>query len=316
MVSEVLLNLVALIAAIFFSGISLLKGKERFVVPYALILPISIYLFLTYGTAMPALVMVLSVISTKFLYSRLFFFFGMVILVISVILEILQVSQGMWRIFDLSIGIGISLALITDKQSLHYVNLNDQSKGTDRGRELRRDMIQILAGLVLLVILYYIGQNNSRVAISLVVIMLYMFGNYYSLFPDTRIGKTLAYFERPTTPLGMGAIWFAAGMMIAFGIVQSLPILVLIVFVTTIGDPLATLFGSTIKSPKLLYNRKKSLAGFMGMFVFSAIFGYALMGFMGVGLSFISAIVESLSLHPLDDNFALPVVIGAISLLI
>ena len=316
MLSLVLLNMVALVAAIFFAGISLLKGKDRFVVPYASILPISIYLFLAYGTTMPALVMVLSIISTKFLYSRLFFLFGIFILVISIVMEILQVSQEIWRIYDLSIGIGISLALITDKQSLNYVKLNDQSKGANRGKELKRDVIQILAGLVLLVILYSIGQNNSRVAISIVVILLYMIGNYYSLFPDTRIGKTLAYFERPTTPLGMGAIWFAAGMMIAFGIVHSLPILVFIVFVTTIGDPLATLFGSTIKSPKLPYNRKKSLAGFMGMFVSSAIFGYALMGFLGVGLSFISAIVESLSLHPLDDNFALPAVIGVISLFV
>lgn len=313
MLSPDILNIAAIAIAGAFAAVTLQRDVQRFALSFAVCVPIGSFLYFAYGTTMPLLVMVLSIISAKYLYSRIFFFFAPFILAIGAILIYFGVGTIMWAVFDVSIGIGTALALLSDKQSMKHVSANNVSKGVSRKKEVSRDMVQIAGGITILALLFTMGQTDFRIALSLSVIPLYMFGNYYSLFPDSRIGRTLSFFERPMTPLGLGAIWFAAGIMIAIGLVDSSRMLAIIVFVTTIGDPLATIFGSLIKSPKLPYNRKKSVAGFMGIFIFSGIFGYFLIGYAGVGVALVSAFVESISIHPLDDNFILPVILGAIS---
>ena len=313
MLPVTILNIVAIVAASIFAGITVWRNPDRFALSYVIIIPISMLLYYLYGTSMPLLVMVLSTISAKYLYSRVFFFFAPIIFAIGTALMYLAVSPPYWSIYDLSIGLGTAIALFTDKQSMQHVMANNNSKGISKTREIRRDFLQIAGGILILAVLFASGQKNFVIGLSLAVIPLYMFGNYFSLLPNSRIGKTLSSFERPTTPLGLGAIWFAAGIMIAIGVVNSVSILAIIVFVTTIGDPLATISGTMIHSPKLPYNRKKSVAGFLGIFIFSGIFGFILLGYTGLFLALVSAILESISVHPLDDNFIIPVILSAIS---
>jgi dolichol kinase len=160
------------------------------------------------------------------------------------------------------------------------------------------------------------GEGHGRIAITMAVFPFYIIGNYYALFPASTIAKTLFSLERQSSPLGMGAIWFAAGMLIAMGIVDSTHVLAVIIFATTIGDPMATLFGIKIRSPRIPYNRRKSVSGFMAIFVFSGIFGYFMIGFAGLGIGIISAVVESMAYYPFDDNFILPVILGAVGSII
>ncbi len=310
------MNTVAVTFSVAAAAITLWSDWKRFAPSFVAVVPFSIYLFHQYGTAMPFLVMVLAIISAKYLYSRSFFFFAPFIFAISTALLYLSVSSAYWAMYDFSIGIGTAFALFTDRQSLQHISANDNSKGVNKSKEIRRDFVQIAGGVLILLILYLWGEHNFIVMLSLAIIPLYMFGNYFSLLPESRIGKTLSAFERPTTPLGLGAIWFAAGILIAIGIVNSIAILSIIVFVTTIGDPAATIMGSTVHSPKMPYNRKKSVAGFLGIFLVSGIFGFFILGFAGLGLGLVSAFVESMSFHPLDDNFILPVILGAVSFII
>lgn len=311
-----LLNIVAVVASALVAAITLWKDAERFAISYAITVPISVLLFYLFNTTMPLLVIVLSIVSAKYLYTRTFFFFAPVIFAIGTALVYLSVAPEYWSFYALSIGIGTAVALFTDKQSMERVAANNHSKGVSKSKEIRRDILQMAGGALILAVLYTSGYENFVILLSMAVIPLYMFGNYFSLLPDSRIGRTLSSFERPTTPLGLGAIWFAAGIMIAIGAVNSIDILAIIVFVTTIGDPVATIFGSTIHSPKLPYNKKKSIAGFLGIFLFSGIFGYILIGYTGLGLALVSAFVESVSIHPLDDNFILPVILAAASYLV
>lgn len=308
-----ILNIIALSAAVLLAGFTLFRDAQRFAMSYAVIIPFSAFFYFTFGTTMPGLVMVISIISAKYLYSRIFFYFAPLLLVIGGSLILLRVTMPMWAVFDLSIGIGTSTGLLSDKQSMKHIRANDNSKGTSQKKEVHRDLIQMSGGIIILALLYGMGQTDFRITLSLVVVPLYLFGNYYSMFPHSKIGRTLTFFERPTTPLGLGAIWFAAGILIAIGVVNSTQLLAIIVFVTSIGDPLATICGSLIKSPKLPYNSRKSIAGFLGIFLFSGIFGYFVIGYTGVAIALLSAFVESLSFHPLDDNFILPVILGAIS---
>lgn len=309
-------NSTAIILSVLLVVFSLKRDFQRFVVSYAVILPVGVFFLLEFNTFMPFLVIILSVISAKYLYSRLFFIFSALLLALSAILIYTGVGNILWIVFDISLGIGTAVALVTDKQSITNVSFNNNSKGVSRKKEVSRDLVQIAAGMVILALLFSIGQIDFRIVISLAVMPLYIFGNYYSLFPDTRIGRTLLFFERPMTPLGLGSIWFAAGILIAIGLVQSLAMLAVIVFVATIGDPIATIFGSLLHSPKLPYNRKKSVAGFLGIFIFTGVFAYFLIGDIGIGIALISAFLESISIHPLDDNFILPVILGAISYVI
>lgn len=308
-----ILNLLALAITLFLIAFTAIRDSRRFSVSYIIVSIFGLAFYLLFLTTMPFLVMVLSTISVKYLYSKIFYYFTPVLFVIGIALILLRVDLLTWGIFDLSIGIGTSISLLTDKQSWGHIAANNKSKGSDVSKEVNRDFIQVGAGIVILILLFTMGQKEFRMTLSMAIFPLYIIGNYYSLAPETKMGKTLNSFERPMTPLGLGAIWFAAGILIALGIVNSISILAIIIFVTTIGDSLATIFGSLLKSPKLPYNRKKSIAGFLAIFLFSGIFGFVLIGTYGVVIALLSAVLESLSLHPLDDNFVLPVVLGVIS---
>ena len=311
-----ILNLLALAVSLLLISITMIRDSSRFFVSYAVVAFFGVIFYLMFSTSMPFLVMVLSVISVKYLYSRIFFYFTPVLFVIGIGLIVMKADLLIWGVFDLSVGIGTAVSLLTDKQSREHIAANDKSKGANVEKELNRDLVQVCAGIVILILLFTMSQKEFKITLSMAIFPLYMIGNYYSMAPETRLGKTLNSFERPMTPLGLGAIWFAAGILIALGIVNSIAILAIIILVTTIGDSLATIFGSLVKSPKLPYNRKKSVAGFLAIFLFSGFFGFYLIGLEGVGIALLSAVLESLSLHPLDDNFILPVVIGALSFVV
>lgn len=307
------MNNVAIIFTALVVALTIWKNWRRFAASYLVIIPFSIFFYLSYGTAMPVLVMVLAIVSAKYLYSKTFFFFAPIIFAVGTALLFLSVQSSFWAFYDFSLGIGTAVALFTDKESMERITANDNSKGVNKSKEIRRDLVQIAGGLLILIILYTSGKVDFLILLSLAVIPLYMFGNYFSLLPESRIGRTLSSFERPTTPLGLGAIWFAAGILIAIGISGSIITLAIVVFVTTIGDSVATITGTTIHSPKMPYNKKKSIAGFLGIFAVSAAFSYFLIGLPGIGLGLVAAFIESISFHPLDDNFILPVILGAVS---
>ncbi|MCL4307172.1 MAG: hypothetical protein M1302_02720 [Candidatus Thermoplasmatota archaeon] len=311
-----MLELVALISAISLSLFTLLKWPKRFWMSYLVGLAFSAPVFLLFHTFMPAIVFVIAVISARVLYTRRFFFIMPLLLIIGGILYALRVQAVDWELFDIAVGLGTAVSLLTDRKSLHYAADNDRSKGSDKHREITRDLVQIGAGIVMILLVLIMGEGHGRIAITMAVFPFYIIGNYYALFPASTIAKTLFSLERQSSPLGMGAIWFAAGMLIAMGIVDSTHVLAVIIFATTIGDPMATLFGIKIRSPRIPYNRRKSVSGFMAIFVFSGVFGYFMIGFAGLGIGIISAVVESMAYYPFDDNFILPVILGAIGSII
>ncbi|MEM0156962.1 MAG: hypothetical protein QXN26_02720 [Thermoplasmataceae archaeon] len=307
-----LLELVALISAISIALFTLLKWPGKFWIAYLVGLAFSTAVFLLFNNFMPAIVFVIAVISARMLYTRRFFLVMPLLLIIGVTLYAMRVQTIDWELFDIAVGLGTAASLLSDRESLHYAAENDRSKGNDKRREITRDIVQIGAGIAMILLVLIMGEKHGRIAITMAVFPFYIIGNYYALFPVGSIAKTLFSLERESSPLGMGAIWFAAGILIAMGIVHSTPILAVIIFVTTIGDPMATLFGIKIHSPRIPYNRRKSVAGFMAIFLFSGIFGYFMIGFAGLGIAFVSAVVESMAYYPFDDNFILPVVLGAI----
>ena len=100
------------------------------------------------------------------------------------------------------------------------------------------------------------------------------------------------------------------------GVVDSGKIFSIIIFGSTIGDPLATIVGSGIHSFPLPFNRRKSVAGFLAMLLPTCIVGYILAGYVGLAVAVTGTFAESISIHTLDDNFTVPASMGIISRLI
>jgi dolichol kinase len=70
------------------------------------------------------------------------------------------------------------------------------------------------------------------------------------------------------------------------------------------GDSAATIFGILGTHP-LPYNRRKTMEGSLAFFIFS-LTAFLFVGWMGIALAAITAIVESLA-TPVDDNLLIPV---------
>ncbi|MEM3676315.1 MAG: hypothetical protein QXV22_04580 [Thermoplasmataceae archaeon] len=302
-----------IIPAIFIAilvGITLVTDFRKFYIAYAICAPFSIASYFLTGNILASVVLILSIVSAKFLYSTRFNIFAGLLFAIVISILVLGLEGIYWITFDLFMGIGTAIGLLTDRSGLSYSKMNDSSKGKSLKIEISRDLVQIGGGIIILVAILEMSLTLSRIVITMLVIPLYVIGNYYAINSSNTIGRTLFYFERPMTPLGLGAIWFSAGLLIAAGTVTTTAMLATVVFISTIGDPLATIVGSNIKSPRLPYNKRKSIAGFSAILISSALFAYFMVGAYGISLGVLSAVLESLSLHPIDDNFLVPTVLS------
>jgi|ACXJ01.1.fsa_nt_gi Cytidylyltransferase family. len=311
-----LANLAALVAGAAISVVLLATDHKSSTLPVLISLPVSGILYLITLSFLPYLVTVLSLASAKYLYSRRFFLVSPWLLAIGIIMYSMNASQMLWRSFDIAIGYGTAVALFTDATALKMIMKNEESRGSNRHIEVIRDLLHMGAGAILVALALGYGEGHLRIALTIAVFPFYYAGNYFSLYPGSRLGRAVHSLERPSTALGIGAIWFAAGTLIALGLVNSTPALGVVLFATTIGDPLATLFGTRFNSPRLPFNRKKSMAGFSAILISSSSFSYLLLGIAGIFLGVVAALAESFSYYPLDDNFAIPVILGtAVSLI-
>ena len=296
--------------------ITVLVDISKFMYSYLLIIPPAVLLYLVTGTLFYALVLILSVIVSKYLYSVRFFYYAAALILISIMLFVFRISGSDWMYFDFCLGYGGLVAFLGDKGSLVNIRSNDHSKGKIRQIEMRRDYVQIAGGLIIFTILYYGTFFYLRMFITWAVLIFLIIGNYYSRKSNTKIGSLISYFERPSVPIGLGAIWFGIGILFSLGLVDSGKIFALIIFASTVGDPLATIVGSNIHSPKLFFNHRKSWAGFAAMLLPTCLLGYFLAGFPGLLIGVTGTVAESLSFHTIDDNFSVPATMGIITRII
>lgn len=122
-----------------------------------------------------------------------------------------------------------------------------------------------------------------------------------------KAARFLTSLERENTKLGVGASWFAIGILALVTVVHDLNFIILVVIAVTFGDSIATIAGSKLKGPKLFFNKKKSYSGFFSMFAVTAVAGFYLMGIYGILYAVVAVFAEALSTFPIDDNFSIPV---------
>lgn len=251
---------------------------------------------------------VFGLIASSLLYERLFYlaFAGIMALFFINIAGLgFPVS---WDAFDFAISISIIISFLFNGRLKQINRNNENAKGGSKKNEIVRDVVQIGGGIVMLFIFFKSGINTAQVLITFIAMVLFALGNYLSVNRKSILARAIWFFERGGTDLGIGAIWFATGVLLAFALVHSFAILAEIFFVLIIGDSVATIAGSSIKSPKLPYNRKKSITGFTAIFLSSALFGFIVLGFTGIAMALIGAFAESISQYPFDDNLVIPLI--------
>jgi dolichol kinase len=253
---------------------------------------------------------ILALICVTLLYEKNFYFAfsGIMILFLFNLTGIGFIAS--WYGFDFTLSIAIILSFFFNERLRHINRMNEDAKGGNKRNEIVRDLIQIAGGIGMIYIFYHFGTYGSEIIITFIALVLFALGNYLEVNRKSILARAIWFFERGGTELGIGAIWFATGVMMGFALVHSFSVLAEIFFVLIIGDTLATIVGSSVHSPKLPYNRRKSLAGFMAIFIGSAIFGFFILGYEGIAMALIGAFAESISQYPFDDNLVIPLLMA------
>ncbi len=187
-----------------------------------------------------------------------------------------------------------------------------KEKTGDKHLEIRRDVIQIIFGIALISAFYLLNTMLADVILLFVIILGVFVVNVSKDGRLKSLSKTMYYFERRNTALGLGALWLALGALIAVSFLAT-PYVIVIFGAIFIGDSAATIVGVSYKSARLPHNSGKSVAGSLVYFLTTFIIGYIVIGPLAIPIAFIAALVESLP-WKLDDNFAVSIVLVAIIL--
>ncbi len=277
-------------------------------------IPVLILLYYFSHTFFVFPIYIFSMMLGTYLYT-VFFYFPFIVDFILIVAALVDDFIPIRFIFA-SIGIAILISMFLDKNMKKYEIMNNESKGKDKKVETSRDYFQIASGIVTLLVFVIFGIHG-RMVVLLSVLIIYLMGNIFYLHNSSRLAVLVYSMERDNTKLGLGSVYLAAGFLLVLAFVRSLPVIYITIFILMIGDSLATIIGMNVHSPKLFYNHKKSIAGFLAMLIPSIIFGafdltFILAFIYGLGGTF----AESISNKIADDNITIPIAIVIIHFLV
>ncbi|MHB1493045.1 MAG: hypothetical protein ACYCSG_05615 [Thermoplasmataceae archaeon] len=265
-----------------------------------------VFLFFISNTYWILPVGMLSLLCAETLYTKNFYIPFMILFALIMVYSILLDLNHM-RVMDIAIIVGFGAAFLGHDRFVSYSKVNDAQKGRSVTREVPRDIVQIVGGIVIILGIVYLGMINALFILTISILIYFLVINMVKGKNQYRAAKFINSLERENTQLGVGASWFVIGILALISVVHNLNFIFLVVFAVTFGDSLATIVGTKLKGPKLFFNKKKSYSGFLSMFAATAIIGYYLFGLYGILYAAVAVFSESLSTFPVDDNFAIPV---------
>ena len=183
-----------------------------------------------------------------------------------------------------------------------------------KNNELRRNSVQIAAGIFLILVFYFANSNIADAILFWFVILGSLFGNYALMNKSGRASKLIHSFERSEVMLGSGARWLAIGSLATASFLTGNAVLVVFSAIF-LADSFSTLFGISFKTPRLPYNRKKSLGGTTIYFLTVFAISYFFIGIFALLFAAASSFFESQPYH-IDDNFDVAVVMIAIFIIL
>ena len=176
--------------------------------------------------------------------------------------------------------------------------------------EVKRDYVQIAFGIIIIAAFGLGGALGFPAAFALILLG-YSVNAFALGRPKSAVTGFLGSFERDADFYGSGAMFLAIGTMLVIGIVTDLRFVEFAMVVLFFSDSAATIFGIKFGGAKLYYNKGKTVAGTLAFVLVSCIFGYGLLGYVGIALGIALGIAESLKLRHVDDNILLSVLLGA-----
>jgi|GEM_PF-1621478 dolichol kinase len=177
----------------------------------------------------------------------------------------------------------------------------EKAKSTHKGNELSRNAVQLMAGIFLIAIFYFLTENIADAILFWFVIIGSLLGNYALSRKSGKLAKVLYSFERHDTILGSGARWLAIGALVAASFLTRNAIIAVFSAIF-LADSFSTLVGVNLRTPKLPYNSRKSVGGTLAYFFTVLIVSYFFIGPIAVFLAIVAALLESQPFH-IDDNF-------------
>lgn len=172
--------------------------------------------------------------------------------------------------------------------------------------ELRRKLFHFFFGLFLIFILFYSGKINLIIFLSFFLIL----GCIMIVLMRQSRKVPIIYwfeetFERENVRFpGYGAFWYVVGALLLALSLGSADEIAAAIVALAAGDSAATIFGIRGRHP-LPHNPRKTVEGSVAFFVFT-LPACLFVGWMGVALAALAAVVESLD-TPVDDNLLIPV---------
>ncbi|MEM3227945.1 MAG: hypothetical protein QXK65_03325 [Candidatus Micrarchaeaceae archaeon] len=259
-------------------------------------------------------------LSIRYTYSLL----GFALLLFLIALEssmLALLSIPALYMFILGFAIGTIFGLIYVERLTAHQNIRGASS-----IEVKRDVVQILIGIVTLLAILLYGARGT-VTIALLGIASYAAISIISTRRSTLIARkgnraaklqgafaVLLGLERKGTIYGLGAVYMMAGYMLLAGLIVSGSFMLFGVAALMICDAAATITGRMLKHKhRLPYNSSKSVEGSLAFFSIALAFGYLFFvnALIAVLFSALLALLESIRL-PIDDNITIP---GAIVVL-
>lgn len=185
-----------------------------------------------------------------------------------------------------------------------------------RKKEINRDVIQIVLGIVLVIVILLFQHFIAVGVIFALIILGYTTNNLLANLRLSPIYKRAMDLERKDVTYGLGAIYLGASAALVMGFTHSTNFLLFGIVAIFFADSLATIVGVSLRRPaELPYNRYKTIAGTIVFFLVTAIIGYLLIGLYAILFALILAFVESLELS-LDDNIRSGIIIVILSALL
>jgi dolichol kinase len=175
--------------------------------------------------------------------------------------------------------------------------------------ERRRDVIQIIFGLLIIFAYYYFPAYVASYSIILTIVIGIALIDYAKVYHDAQISRLIYSLERRNTALGHGALWLAAGALVAISFLNA-PSIVIVFSAIFIADALATIVGVSVRTVKLPWNSHKSLGGTLVYFATVAIISYPIASVYAIPVAILAALVESIDWR-IDDNIAVSFILTA-----
>ncbi|MFH1448417.1 MAG: hypothetical protein ABIG39_06135 [Candidatus Micrarchaeota archaeon] len=127
------------------------------------------------------------------------------------------------------------------------------------------------------------------------------------------IDELLSVFERPNTPPGYGAFWYAFGVLVIISFIQNADYVMAAILVLGISDGVSTIVGLG-SSRRLPYNKNKTVGGSLG-FAIVSLLSFVWIGALAIPFSIIGAFLEGVDLR-FDDNLVISLFSVAFFLLV